>query len=102
MTQNERILRAITVAPSTCADLAAVLKLPMRAVHVGIWVLREGGYIRPTGALVEMENTRGRLCRMKLYEVTGKQRPAKRNPAQPQPGRRAEYLRELGRLEDGA
>lgn len=106
MTQNERIRRALREAPSTCAELAAVLRISLRSVHVGMWVLSAGGYVRATGGTIPSgDERRGHHSDLKLYELTEKGRAGvplpKRVRPQPEPHarRRAEYLREVGRAE---
>ncbi len=109
MTQNERIRKLLREAPSTCREIADVLRIPMRAVQVGMWVLQAGGHARPTGGtVVDSEGRRGHHGELKLYELTEKGRSTQplpkreRPPIMPQADRRAEYLREVGRAEDGA
>lgn len=72
MSRSADIRMILKDAPSTSHEIAALLGISLRSVHVGLWVLQRQRHVRKTGTVVPIpleSNPRGPKTR-KLFELT--------------------------------
>lgn len=70
-----RIRKELLSAPATSHELCVILKLPLRTVQVGLWILERSG--QACGIGLVPKSGRGRS--LKLWDLTAKGR-ARRKP----------------------